>query len=528
RPVADFLVSIFLQEINRTYEMIYPPSFHSRYNEWWAFQENLEGILEGGMSDEDVDFGILILRLCLLSVQCLPHSRYPTSRILEVSLDHLEECFYSMANEIEKTQPSERKPTLVTVQQRFYHVCYLRNYARIRECWAALSVTVKDAHEMGLHLKDPGVPLSNMSMELRRRTFWNLYVVDRFMCNFFGYWPLIPEGYFDIDPPHDSLRTITIRPYILTSFTDRIFYIKVARYLTAFTSPPSWNTDQYNPVLVSEFAQRFKEVVVDQLPPAYWLETPDTRWDTAEPTLVPKRETLHLFIYSANASLYRAFADPCNNLHLGDNTKSRYGTDLLALSHRRTLMDISCKVISSITRLYVLTGDEEGGTCEEMFLFPILLVEALACLGVCLLAIQGDTQRLSNAGIQFSPDADLRYSYATFFDAFGLLSRQAPQYGIAKRGVSMLESLHDALHSSSTSPSLFRIEEYRNAAIGHETPAAVCFHLEQALMAMHSQGNGEVADRVFSPLPEWLTTFFDLPGRCWLFRDQSAFGDLLK
>lgn len=179
RPVADFLVSIFLQEINRTYEMIYPPSFHSRYNEWWAFQENLEGILEGGMSDEDVDFGILILRLCLLSVQCLPHSRYPTSRILEVSLDHLEECFYSMANEIEKTQPSERKPTLVTVQQRFYHVCYLRNYARIRECWAALSVTVKDAHEMGLHLKDPGVPLSNMSMELRRRTFWNLYVVDR-------------------------------------------------------------------------------------------------------------------------------------------------------------------------------------------------------------------------------------------------------------------------------------------------------------------------------------------------------------
>ncbi|KAJ5995327.1 hypothetical protein N7481_002304 [Penicillium waksmanii] len=452
--------------------MIYPPTFHSKYNEWWTLQENTDGILEGNISDEDVDFGLLILRVCLLSVQCLPHTRYPTAGILDVSLDHLEEWFYSLANEIEKTQSAERKPTIITVQHRFYHVCYLGNYAKIRKCWAALSVTVKDAHEMGLHLKDPGIPLDDLSMEIRRRAFWNLYVIDRFMCTLFGYWPLIPEGYFDIDLPHDSLRTITIRPYILTTFTDRIFYIKVARYLTAFTSPPSWTTDQYDPVLVSEFAQRFKEVVVDQLPPAYWLENPDTRWDAAEPTLLPKRETLHLFIYSAKASLYRAFADPCNNLHYGSNTSSRYGTDLLALSHRRTLMDVSCKVISSITRLYVLAGDDEGGTCEQMFLFPILLVEALACLGVCLLSIQADTRQLSNAGIRFSPDSDLRYSYATFFDAFGLLSRQAPQYGIAKQGLSILEGLHGTLQSSSASPSLLRIENYRTAATGSETHAA--------------------------------------------------------
>lgn len=159
--------------------MVYPPSFHSRYSEWWALQESLDDILEGGISDEDVDFGLLILRICLLSIQCLPHSKYPTTGILELSLDHLEEWFYSLANEIEKIQPPERKPTIVTIQHRFYYVCYLRNYAKIRECWAALSVTVKDAHEMGLHLKDPGIPLSDLSMELRRRVFWNLYVMDR-------------------------------------------------------------------------------------------------------------------------------------------------------------------------------------------------------------------------------------------------------------------------------------------------------------------------------------------------------------
>jgi hypothetical protein len=179
--VADFLIGMFLREINRVYEMIHPSSFHSRYNEWWVVQENVDGMFDGGISDEDIDFGLLILRVCLLSAQCLPHSKYPTSGILEINLDldRIEEWFYSLANEIEKAQPPEKKPTLITIQHRFYHVCYLRNYAKIRECWSVLSVTVKDAHEMGLHMKDPGIPLSDLSAELRRRVFWNLYVMDR-------------------------------------------------------------------------------------------------------------------------------------------------------------------------------------------------------------------------------------------------------------------------------------------------------------------------------------------------------------
>jgi hypothetical protein len=143
------------------------------------------------------------------------------------------------------------------------------------------------------------------------------------------------------------------------------------------------------------------------------------------------------------------------------------------------------------------------------------------------LSIQADTRQLSNAGIQFIQDSDLRYSYATFFDAFGLLSRQAPQYGIAKQGLNILEGLHGTLQSPSGSPSLLRIEDYRTAAIGRETHAAGGFHLEQALMTVHGRGGGEIPSRVFFPLPEWLPSFFDSPGRCWLFRDRSAFGDLL-
>lgn len=40
------------------------------------------------------------------------------------------------------------------------------------------------------------------------------------MCIFFGHWPLIPEGYFDIESPHDNLQPLTISPYVLTPFTE--------------------------------------------------------------------------------------------------------------------------------------------------------------------------------------------------------------------------------------------------------------------------------------------------------------------
>lgn len=178
RSVTDFLVGMFLAEMNRLHELIHAPSFQSRYTAWWITQESNELAGESNISDEDMNFGLLVIRICLLSVQCLPHSRYPTTAILKTHPNQLEQWLYAVADEIDKTLQS-KKPTLVTVQHRNCHVCYLKNSARIREAWSVLSATVKDAHEVGLHLKEPGMPFSEVEMEIRRRTFWTLYVWDR-------------------------------------------------------------------------------------------------------------------------------------------------------------------------------------------------------------------------------------------------------------------------------------------------------------------------------------------------------------
>ncbi|KAJ5689927.1 hypothetical protein N7462_004319 [Penicillium macrosclerotiorum] len=497
RPTADFLVGLFLQEINEIYQLIHPPSFQSTYNLWWAAQERNDSSGEA-ISDDDLSFGILVLRICLLGIQNLPHSQYPTTGALSTHLDHLEYWFNNLADELEKLLPLEKKPSLVTVQHRFLHVCYLKNYAKIRQSWAILSTAVKDAHELGLHLKDPGLPLSDLEMELRRRTFWNLYVCDRFMYTFFGHWPLIPEGYFDLDPPHDNLDTLTTTSsYTLTRFTDRVFHIKLARFSTAFLSPPSWKSDQFNASTVADFAQRFQEVIVDQLPPPYWLETPDTSMDVVEPTLARKREWLYLLLWSTKATLYRGFADPCNQLHRETKTPQQHGTDLLTLSHRRSLMATTCKVIAAITRLYDLIGDEEGGAVERLFLLPVWLVDALAGLGVCLLSIQADERRLAVEGMHLSPDAELRHSFTTFFEAYSLLGRQAPQYGLAKRGLRVLEGLHGTLHALLSSPDL--LASGAQQPFGAGSTSAPSFGLEHTLMSLHGRSGEDFHGRTVFP-----------------------------
>lgn len=180
KSLTDILLRIFIEEINRIYEVIHGPSFEAKYAVWWAAQEaKANGHPGAYIADEDIDFGILIIRSCLLSLQTLPSPAYCTEGILKTHPEAVEKWLYTLASELDKSQSPDRKPSLETVQHRFFHTGYSKNYGKIRESWSSLSAAVKDAHEMGLHLKDPGIALDETERELRRRTFWSLYFWDR-------------------------------------------------------------------------------------------------------------------------------------------------------------------------------------------------------------------------------------------------------------------------------------------------------------------------------------------------------------
>lgn len=269
---------------------------------------------------------------------------------------------------------------------------------------------------------------------------------------------------------------------------------------------------------------------MSELPPPFSLESSDTSWDAAHPALIFKREILGLFIYTTEASLYRLFMDPCKSLHRGQNVPAKNGPDLLALSHRRSLMDTTCKLISRIAKLYVLTGNEEGGLVERLFTLPICLIHSLATLGVCLLSIQADERRLSIAGIHTVAEPELQRSYNTLFDAFGLLYRLAPHYIFAKRGVKLLERLHGTLRACLSGPDLFEASPADAAMMGTfpgQPQRTGYFQLEPALVSLHFSGGGEFQGGTFIALPEWLPSFLESSVGTWSLHSPAVFGDIM-
>lgn len=345
------------------------------------------------------------------------------------------------------------------------------------------------------------------------------------MSTFFGHWPLIPEGYFDIEPPHDNLQPYTTTPYVLTPFTDHIFHIKIARYITAFLSPPSWTSDQYVPETVSEFAQRFDEVITDQLPPPLWMDSPDTSWDSVDPALVIKRMRLQLLISSTKSSLYRAFADPCNSLQPSELINSKGTTNPLALSHRRSLIEMTSNMISLILQLYVLIDNEGGGPpAERLFLLPIYLVDALASLGVALLSIQFDERRYLISAIRTMIHPDLQTKYTIFLKGFELLYRQASLYSLARRGVDILDSLNTALGSLFGNTSVVSSSALIGACEEVQASHADPIDLGQDISPLYAHSAATEYDVA---LPEWLPSFLQSPGRSWLVNNRMAFGDSL-
>ncbi|KAH8800388.1 fungal-specific transcription factor domain-containing protein [Xylogone sp. PMI_703] len=443
RSVSDFLIQFFFQEVNWIYEMICSVTFLDKYYSWWSQPHH--------NTEEDVQFSILILRLCLSSLQALPHPNHPTEGIINVPLAVLENDLYGKASKLDAHRP--RIPCLIRVQHLFFHICYLKNNAEIKGSWFALSDAAKEAHELGLHLHDINDNLSEFESEIRRRVFWSLYVWDRFMSTFLGRWPLIPENYCYVELPRDTLQTVATHSYQLTPFTDRLLHIQTTRLMTAIVSAPNWKVDNTCPESVRRQAKYFQENIVDRLPPAFMLESPDTTWDAALPSMAKKREHLNVNIFAIFASLHRTFIDPYGSKQV--KTTSQFE---LAVSHQITLADSCSKTISSLICLHRLMG----GGAQRAFFIPMTLIEASAILGMCILSMRHlteGTQYYSVTGRAHWDQHTQQRLYSSFHDALILLNILTPRSKIAQKGIKVLQSLKTKVES--------RIEAEKNSHDSH-------------------------------------------------------------
>lgn len=260
------------------------------------------------------------------------------------------------------------------------------------------------------------------------------------MSTFLGRWPLIPEDHCDIDLPHDNIQAITTSPSILTQYTDRLFQVHVARFISHTMGSKAWKKDQYDPAAVAQCIQLFEDNIISRLPSPLSVTNTDKSWDAALPGLDVKRESLHMAIYSAVAGLYRAFRNPWELAFKSISIDEESGGyNSLNISYYCRLMTELCKVLDSAMRLYDM---RPSSRTEGFFMAPMSMVEALSQIGLCFKAARSQKAAdwsIQNREMARKIDDQLRFDVCEKFGrAFKMLEKHRSESKIAKRGVHIL------------------------------------------------------------------------------------------
>ena len=174
RSVTDILIQHFFGEANWIYELVYSTTFLAHYNEWWS---------RPCQSMDDLEFAVLLLRLCAYSAQFLPSQNYTADTIQGSSLSTIREQCDATAIAISQSPTMKGiPPSMSRIHQLFFHACYLKNEGQMKESWGVLSEAIREAHELGLHLDVPkrsGNITTEYDLEMGKRTYWNLFLWDR-------------------------------------------------------------------------------------------------------------------------------------------------------------------------------------------------------------------------------------------------------------------------------------------------------------------------------------------------------------
>ena len=175
RSIIDYLVQNFFKEVNWIYEMIHPPTFLSQYRSWWQIQPEL-GFAE-------LEYTVLLLRICAYSAQFLPSRTYTADTIAGVPLGSIRQHCQRVADDIATLCDSlSDSKSLASVQYLFFAACFSKNEGRMKEAWFKLGTAIRLAQDLSLHLESAtpsNANLDALEKEMRSRTFWNLYIWDR-------------------------------------------------------------------------------------------------------------------------------------------------------------------------------------------------------------------------------------------------------------------------------------------------------------------------------------------------------------
>lgn len=155
--------------------VIHGPTFLYRYQTWWA--------THSPFSMADVEFTVLVIRICAYAAQFLPSPAKSVDTIRGMSLSDIRRTCSEVGDSLANVCCSlDSKGSLVRVQHILYASMKASCEGRTDKFWDGIVSASRAALSAGIHtdIAGPGYyGTQTLEQELCRRTFCTLFVLDR-------------------------------------------------------------------------------------------------------------------------------------------------------------------------------------------------------------------------------------------------------------------------------------------------------------------------------------------------------------
>ena len=164
-------------------QLVHAPSFLICYQQWW--------LKDRPLSIADVEFAVLILRICSYSAQFLPSPSHTVGRIDASSLPEIRNLCADVGNGLARACVTlDWKGSLVRVQHLLFAAIKSSCEGRTDQFWEGIASACQAAQKAGIQRDspDPGNNSWELEKEMRRRVFCSLFALDRYLSP-----PTIPK-----------------------------------------------------------------------------------------------------------------------------------------------------------------------------------------------------------------------------------------------------------------------------------------------------------------------------------------------
>ncbi|KAI1821335.1 hypothetical protein F4861DRAFT_533020 [Xylaria intraflava] len=342
RPIIDFLIRHFVSKVNWIDQLLYPPWFLAQYQKWWR--------LDRMASVADIEFAILVMRICHYASQFLPSPAYTVDSVNGVALADIRKSCEQVINALgpicTKLDP---RGSLIRVQHIALGGLACVSTGRMNAFWESISCASRVAQQIGLHLDTNLWPgnMNAMEKEMRRRSYCNLYIWDSCLSKRLDRTPFLHDTLSnDIMPQMRLVPNVDLGADAPDVFTERAVRALLAQFWRSHSPPPG---SEHDAVAAEERYETFCNTFLRTIPPAFSL-TPDKQWDERLSTLPMQRQQLQIAIYEYLCWNY----SPTLLLKPGEvNGMPRY-KQMMIPHNKRALAAAALNLLDAVSTLHIM------------------------------------------------------------------------------------------------------------------------------------------------------------------------------